>query len=106
MRDVVRTGRALRASTVCLLVAGAFFAWTMTQLLLSPDGLRKTRELRAAVATTRVEIASLERRHASLAAEVNNLKRGLEAAEERARADLGMIGINESFYQIIVTDAE
>lgn len=92
------------ASTVCLVAAGALFAWTMMQLLVAPDGLRKTRELRAAVATTRSEILSLERRHAALAAEVNNLKHGLQAAEERARADLGMIGSNESFYQIVVTD--
>ena len=98
--------RFANASTVCLALAAAFFAWTMVHLLVSPDGLRKTRELRGAVAQTELEIASLERRHAALAAEVHNLKHGLEAAEERARADLGMIGNNESFYQIVATDAQ
>jgi cell division protein FtsB len=29
------------------------------------------------------------------------LKQGREAAEERARTDLGMIGRNETFYQVI-----
>jgi cell division protein FtsB len=30
-----------------------------------------------------------------------NLKHGREAAEERARTDLGMIGRKETFYQVI-----
>ena len=96
--------RGAPVTTAFLLVAAALFAWTMAQLLLAPDGLRKTRELRRAVADTRVEIAQLERRHEALAAEVNNLKHGLEAAEERARSDLGMIGNNESFYQVVASD--
>lgn len=91
-------------TTVCLAAAAALFAWTMTQLLLAPDGLRKTRELQRAVAETRIEIAALERRNDALAAEVRNLKHGLEAAEERARANLGMLGANESFYQVVATD--
>ena len=96
--------RGAKVTTACLVAGAALFAWTMAQLLLAPDGLRKTRELRRAVADTRVEIALLERRHEALAAEVNNLKHGLEAAEERARSDLGMIGANESFYQVVATD--
>lgn len=82
-------------------VFSALFCLTVAQLLLAPDGVRKTRQLQQAVAETRIELATLERRNAALAAEVNNLKHGLEAAEERARADLGMIGDTESFYQII-----
>ena len=79
-------------------------ALTQAHLWLSPDGDRKTRQLRVAVAETRADIAALERRNAALAGEVRNLKHGLEAAEERARADLGMIGANESFYQIITPE--
>jgi len=32
---------------------------------------------------------------------VINLKQGVDAAEERARSDLGMIGENETFYQVV-----
>jgi cell division protein FtsB len=32
---------------------------------------------------------------------VVNLKQGLEAAEERARTDLGLIGRSETFYQVV-----
>jgi len=49
---------------------------------------------------------SLRERNASLDAEVINLKQGVDAAEERARTDLGMIGESETFYQVVpVADA-
>jgi cell division protein FtsB len=40
-------------------------------------------------------------RNAALDAEVVNLKQGVEAAEERARTDLGLIGSKETFYQVV-----
>ena len=43
----------------------------------------------------------LQQRNNALEAEVNNLKQGQNAIEERARADLGMINDDETFYQII-----
>ena len=43
----------------------------------------------------------LAARNDGLDAEVKDLKQGLEAVEERARADLGMIKQDEVFYQII-----
>lgn len=70
-------------------------------LWFSDDGYRKTLKLRAAVADQRALNDSLRERNASLDAEVINLKQGLDAAEERARADLGMIGESETFYQVV-----
>ncbi|MCH7855016.1 MAG: septum formation initiator family protein, partial [Proteobacteria bacterium] len=40
-------------------------------------------------------------RNAILDAEVMNLKHGRDAAEERARTDLGMIGPSETFYRVV-----
>ena len=74
------------------------------QLWLSDDGFRKTRDLRGAVAEQRGQNQALSNRNTSLEAEVINLKQGREAAEERARTDLGMIGKNETFYQVIPAD--
>ena len=74
------------------------------QLWLSDDGFRKTRGLRGAVAAQRGQNQALRNRNTSLEAEVINLKQGREAAEERARTDLGMIGKNETFYQVIPAD--
>jgi cell division protein FtsB len=71
------------------------------QLWLSEDGYRKTRNLRVALASQRSENDALRARNAILNAEVLNLKNGREAAEERARTDLGMIGASETFYQVV-----
>jgi cell division protein FtsB len=42
----------------------------------------------------------LELRNAGLEAETRNLKSGLEAVEERARYELGMVKSDEVFYQL------
>lgn len=75
------------------------------QLWLSDGGYRKTRTLRDAVDQQRLQNDALRERNGSLDAEVLNLKRGLEAAEERARTDLGMIGPRETFYQVVPTQS-
>ena len=71
------------------------------QLWFSDDGFGKTRKLRAAVAEQRLQNEELRARNATLDAEVVNLKQSREAAEERARTDLGMIGPGETFYQVV-----
>jgi cell division protein FtsB len=70
-------------------------------LWLSDGGYRKTRELRRAVSVQRQQNEGLRERNAALEAEVFNLKNGREAAEERARTDLGLIGRKETFYQVV-----
>ena len=44
----------------------------------------------------------LQERNRSLSAEVLDLKTGLEAIEERARMEMGMIKHGEVFYQIVM----
>jgi cell division protein FtsB len=70
-------------------------------LWFADDGYRKTLNLRAAVAEQRELNEELRTRNAALDAEVVNLKQGRDAAEERARTDLGMIGKTETFYQVV-----
>ena len=43
----------------------------------------------------------LQQRNQDLLAEVNDLKNGFDAVEERARMDLGFIKPGEVFYQIV-----
>jgi cell division protein FtsB len=43
----------------------------------------------------------LQNRNNMLEAEVNDLKQGIEAIEERARSDLGMIKHDEILFQIV-----
>jgi cell division protein FtsB len=71
------------------------------KLWLSDDGYSKTRELQQTVFEQRQQNQILKERNLALNAEMLNLKHGREAAEERARTDLGMIGRKETFYQVI-----
>lgn len=74
------------------------------QLWLAADGKQKTRHLRDAVVEQRRQNQEMRNRNQSLDAEVMNLKQGREAAEERARTDLGMIGRSETFFRVIQSD--
>ncbi|HUO82102.1 MAG TPA: cell division protein FtsB [Gammaproteobacteria bacterium] len=74
------------------------------RLWVSNDGMREVWRLRAAVAGQRAENDGLEDRNAKLSAEVRDLKGGMEAIEERARNDLGMIRRDESFYQVVLPE--
>jgi cell division protein FtsB len=85
-----------------ILAALAILAVVMqVSLWLSDNGYRKTRELRSAVAEQRQQNEALKERNVALEAEVLNLKNGHAAAEERARTDLGLIGRQETFYQVV-----
>ena len=68
---------------------------------LSGDGVRELDRLKRAVAVQRSENDQLAERNKQLAAEVRDLKTGLDALEERARSDLGMISPHETFYQVV-----
>lgn len=61
----------------------------------------EVRTLRALVEQQQVENEDLERRNAALAAEVEDLRAGLEAVEERARSELGLIRDGEAFFLIV-----
>jgi cell division protein FtsB len=71
------------------------------RLWLSSDGVSELRRLAAAVEAQKAENAELEARNLQLVAEVQDLKGGDAAIEERARSELGMIGRNETFYQVV-----
>jgi cell division protein FtsB len=43
----------------------------------------------------------LAQRNRELQAEVEDLRQGLHAVEERARSELGMVKENEQFYQVV-----
>ena len=57
--------------------------------------------LRDEARETHAELLKLRSRNQALEAEVADLKSGLEAIEERARTELGMIDENETFYQFV-----
>ena len=84
-----------------LVILGIAVLALQGELWFADDGYRKTLKLRDAVTEQRDLNESLRVRNAALDAEVINLKKGRDAAEERARTDLGMIGQHETFYQVV-----
>jgi cell division protein FtsB len=88
----------MRLFAVALAVVLALLQY---RLWASDDGIRSVTTLRAGVAAQVAENQTLVRRNGQLVAEVKDLKEGLAALEERARTDLGMIGANETFFQVV-----
>lgn len=80
------------------------FIWLHLKLWLSDDGLRELWSLEAELARQSERNAAWAERNAALEAEVLDLKQGREAAEERARSELGMVREDETFYQIVSVD--
>ncbi|MFO1393335.1 MAG: cell division protein FtsB [Steroidobacteraceae bacterium] len=86
------------------IVAGLLLAGVLGlqyRLWVSPNGMREVWRTNAAIEAQVDENARLRERNRTLAAEVRDLKEGRAAIEERARTDLGMIGANETFFQIV-----
>jgi cell division protein FtsB len=71
------------------------------RIWISDDGLRGVERLQHAVAAQQTLNATLTRRNSRLEAQVADLKSGTAAIDELARSDLGMIGPNETFYQVV-----
>ena len=71
------------------------------QLWIGDGGLLDLWELHQEVEALKQENERLQERNAALNAEVLDLKQGLDAIEEHAREDLGMVKEGETFYQIV-----
>lgn len=70
------------------------------QLWFGQGSLPDLWRFKRAVEAQQEDNHQLQERNASLAAEVQDLKGGLEAIEERARSELGMVRRGETFYQV------
>ena len=87
--------KGLLAVLIILLLALQYRLW------FGDGSIQEVSRLREQADANRAEVLRLNSRNQALAAEVADLKRGLDAIEERARADLGMISEGETFYQFV-----
>ena len=71
------------------------------KLWLGEGGFRDVQRLEARVIEQEEENAKLRERNETLRAEVEDLREGLDAVEERARSELGMIRDDEEFYLVV-----
>jgi cell division protein FtsB len=70
------------------------------RLWFGDGGVRELREIRERVVALDAANKPLRDRNSRLAAEVVDLKTGLDAIEERARSDIGMVRSDEHFYWV------
>ena len=70
-------------------------------LWFGEGSMSEVSQLRQQVEKQRQANEQLNERNAALEAEVKDLKQGLDAIEERARNELGMVKKDETFFQII-----
>ena len=68
---------------------------------LGTGGMGEVTRLRGEIEKQQVANDLLRERNRTLTAEVQDLKKGTTAIEERARTDLGMVGEKETFYQVV-----
>lgn len=94
-RPRVTAMKILLAVLVTLLLVVHYRLW------VADDGARQMWQLRETVTEQQQENHALRARNRELEAEVRDLREGLDALEERARSDLGMIREGEVFYQVV-----
>ena len=83
------------------IVLAALIVLIQYPLWVGKGGWLRAWEMERQVEAQRDRNAQLQGRNARLEAEVNDLKQGTEAIEERARYELGMIRGDEIFFQMV-----
>ena len=89
------TPRLFPLLLVALILALQYPLW------IGKGGWLRARDLDRQVVAQKAGNAKLKVRNAGLEAEVRDLKQGLEAMEERARFELGMVKEDEIFFQVL-----
>jgi cell division protein FtsB len=88
----------MRSLLVVLLILLALLQY---KLWLGEGGFTDVKRLELKVTEQQQENALLQQRNEELQAEVADLREGIEAVEERARSELGMIQEEEEFYLVV-----
>jgi cell division protein FtsB len=97
--------RTHRGVLILLVLLAISLAALQVHLWLGEGGRRAVDALEAQVAGLERENGGLRQRNDALAAEVEDLKSGEAAVEERARSELGMIRPGEVFYRVVDREA-
>ena len=95
----------MRGLRIVLLLLLVLLAWLQYRLWFGNGGQREVGTLQRQVQQQARDNAGLQQRNDALAAEVEDLKSGEAAVEERARNELGMIKPGETFYRVVEPEA-
>jgi cell division protein FtsB len=83
------------------LTLAALVGLVQLPLWAGKGGWLRVWEIDQQIEAQRLTNARLKARNAALDAEVRDLKNGVEAIEERARSELGMVRQDEIFFQLL-----
>ncbi|MCP5423648.1 MAG: septum formation initiator family protein [Gammaproteobacteria bacterium] len=101
--NVARAQNLSKLGQIIVIVALSIFLVALNDELWRFDnrGVQQVHHLRDAVQEQKEENARLDERNKALEAEVLSLKQGLDAMEELARTELGMIRKDETFFRVL-----
>lgn len=88
----------MRLFTVGLLILFSLLIYT---LVWGKNGLIDNASIHSEIQVQKSVNEGLQRRNNEMFAEIDDLKQGLDAIEERARNELGMVKEGETFYRIV-----
>ncbi|MBT8440096.1 MAG: cell division protein FtsB [Gammaproteobacteria bacterium] len=71
------------------------------RLWVGEGSYAEVRHLQQEIANRKADLKRMEKENQELRAEIEDLKKGLEAIQERARSELGMIKEGETYFQIV-----
>ncbi len=91
----------MKVTALLVLLLAGLLAWLQYTLWFGTGGSHEVEALRAQVERQSAENLQLQQRNEALAAEVEDLKAGGAAVEERARSELGMVKPGETFYRVV-----
>ena len=83
------------------LIFAVFIAVLQFQLWIGDNSVRTLNSIKDEVSLQKSINLALEERNKKLEIEIVDLKTGVEAIEERARSELGMIEKGETFFLIV-----
>lgn len=95
-----KTEKWLRISLVIIIILLQY------PLLFGTSSVLNVWRLNRQIDNQEIENSNLAKRNLALEAEVIDLQKGLDAAEERARSELGMIKNKETFYHIVEQESK
>ncbi|WP_045589568.1 cell division protein FtsB [Vibrio vulnificus] len=84
-----------------ILVLTLLFGWLQYPLWFGKNGVSDYYTIESDIEAQQLVNTKLQARNSEMYAEIDDLKQGLDAIEERARHELGMLKEGETFYRIV-----
>ncbi|MDN3609032.1 cell division protein FtsB [Vibrio ostreicida] len=75
--------------------------WLQYTLWFGKNGISEYQSVQADIDVQHQVNGNLYKRNSEMFAEIDDLRQGLDAIEERARHELGMVKEGETFYRIV-----